>query len=111
MNKNPDSTPIPKDKNSIKRHFRMIKAKRKRGRPKKKPSPKLKKMKTTSTPASKSPQAKKARIQSSMISFFSQKQQQNSENNESQKLNIHEQEMTTPAIESLVPTSRKKKLE
>ena len=68
-------------------------------------------MKTTSTPASKSPQTKKARIQSSMISFFSQKQQQKSENNESQKLNIHELEITTPTIEPLIPTSQKKKPE
>ena len=111
VNKNPDSTPIPKEKNSIKRHFRIKTNKRNRGRPKKKPSPKSKKTKTTSTPAPKSPQTKKARIQSSMISFFSQKQQQSSENNESQKLNIHDLEMTTPAFESLVPTSRKKKLE
>ena len=61
VNKNPDTSPIPKDKNSIKRHFRIIKAKHKRGRPKKKPSPpKSKKPKATSTLTSKSPKSKKS---------------------------------------------------
>ena len=35
-NKNPSTTPIVKDENSIKSHFRVVRAKRKRGRPKKK---------------------------------------------------------------------------
>ena len=35
-NKDPDAQPVTKNQNSIKRHFRVIRAKRKRGRPKKK---------------------------------------------------------------------------
>lgn len=68
-NKNRSTTPTPKNKNSIKRHFRVVCAKRKRGRPRKKSSKK-------STPStnnnSVSPKnvKKKPWTQSSMMLYF-----------------------------------------
>ena len=85
-NKNPSTTPIVKDESSIKRHFWVVRAKRKRGRTKKKQTKKeLKEKKNSKKSASPKNENKKPRIQSSMNLFFEQEKNEVSEDEEETK--------------------------
>ena len=86
-NKNPSTTPIVKDESSIKRHFRVVRAKRKRGRPKKKQTKKeMTEKKNSKKSASPKNENKKPRIQSSMNLFFEQEKNEVSEDEEETKI-------------------------
>ena len=87
-NKNPNTIPIVKDESSIKRHFRVVRAKRKRGRTKKKQKQKNVNEKRKSEKSASPKNGKKARIQSSMNTFITQeKHEVNEETNEEENEN------------------------